>query len=104
VKRGEVWSVMVPMADRVRPVLVVTNDYANEDDDDHPHACDIADTPAAGPYAVPLAQRDPLPGHWVRVDTVAHYRRARFIGPPVGIITGATLEQVDRALRDRLDL
>jgi hypothetical protein len=38
------------------------------------------------------------------VDTLAHYRRGRFIGPPVGILTGATLAQVDRALRDRLDL
>ncbi|MGH3679742.1 MAG: hypothetical protein ACRDT2_05710 [Natronosporangium sp.] len=30
--------------------------------------------------------------------------RSRFIGPPVGILTGATLQLVDRALRDRLDL
>lgn len=103
-KRGEMWNVTVPMADRVRPVLVVTNDYANEDDDDHPHACDVVQTWGGGPYAVQLTERDPLPRHWVRTDTVTHYRRGRFIGPPLGIVTGATLDQVNRALRDRLDL
>lgn len=103
-RRGEVWNVVVPMADRVRPVLVVTNDYANEDEDDHPHACDIVEARVAGPYAVQLGDRDPLTGHRVRADTVTHYRRGRFIGPPLGIVTGATLELVDRALRDRLDL
>lgn len=103
-RRGEVWNVTVPMADQVRPVLVLTNDYANEDEDDYPHACDIVAAWAGGPYAVQLADRDPLAGQWATVDTVTHYRRRRFIGPPLGIVTGATLEQVDRALRDRLDL
>lgn len=103
-RRGEIWNVTVPMADRVRPVVVLTNDHANEDEDDHPHAADLVDVVGGGPYAVPLADRDPRPGWWVRVDTLAHYRRSRFIGPPVGMLTGATLSAVDRALRDRLDL
>jgi mRNA-degrading endonuclease toxin of MazEF toxin-antitoxin module len=103
-RRGEIWNITIPMGDRVRPVLVLTNDHANEDMDDHPHACDVVDVCRDSPYAVQLAERDPLPTRWIRVDTLAHYRRGRFIGPPVGILTGATLAQVDRALRDRLDL
>lgn len=103
-RRGEIWNVAIPLGERVRPVVVLTNDHANEDQDDRPHAADVVDVTRESPYAVRLADRDPLPGSWVRVDRLTHYARSRFIGPPVGILTGATLDHVNRALRDRLDL
>lgn len=103
-KRGEVWNVTVPLGDRVRPVVVLTNDHANEDADDRPHAADLVEVTRESPYALRLADRDPLAGSWVRVDRLTHYARSRFIGPPVGMLTGATLAAVDRAIRDRLDL
>lgn len=55
-RRGEIWNVTIPIGDRVRPVVILTNDHANEDGDDRPHAADIMEFAHESPYAVRLAE------------------------------------------------
>jgi len=107
VKRGEIWLLTVPGIDQLRPVLVISNDHANADARYRPTALDIH-TPRVsgdfGMYLVELAERDPMTGHLVDATTVTNYTRTRFVGTPLGIVTGASLVKIDGALKTWLDI
>ncbi len=106
-RRGEIWFLTVPGIDQLRAVLVVSNDHANTDHRYRPAALDIH-TPRTGidhgVYHVELAGRDPMTGHLVDATTVTNYTRTRFVGTPLGIITGASFAKVNAALKTWLDI
>lgn len=105
-RRGEVWYTRTPLGQQLRPALVLSNDSHNRSTRRAPLVALITDVEydEADPYVVPLTDVDPLPGQRVLVASVAPLRRQWFTEAPVGMLTGATLTQVEAAIRDLFDL
>ncbi|HYN96625.1 MAG TPA: type II toxin-antitoxin system PemK/MazF family toxin [Pilimelia sp.] len=103
-KRGEIWTVG-HRADLRYRVLVLSGDAHNNRPNASPLCAPIVrqrGTTSLPPFAVPLAEQDPMTG----VVVVNRMRRLPVgVGAErVGMITGASMARLNDALRELFDL
>jgi mRNA interferase MazF len=103
-RRGEVWTVGDPDNLRYR-VVVLSGDAHNDRPTAAPFCAPIVRRQGGSelpPFAVPLAEPDPLTG----VVVVSRVRRVPVSagGERLGMVTGASMARLEQALRDLFDL
>jgi mRNA interferase MazF len=104
VNRGEVWTIG-DRADLRYRVVVLSGDAHNERPSAAPYCAPVVrqrGTTDLPPFAVPLAETDPVAG----VVVVNRMRRlpATAGAERIGMVTGASLARLDEALRDLFEL
>jgi mRNA interferase MazF len=103
-RRGEVWTVGDPGNLRYR-VVVLSTDAHNNRPNAAPFCAPVVRRQGSSelpPFAVPLAEQDPLTG----VVVVSRIRRmpASAGAHRLGMVTGASMARLEQALRDLFEV
>ncbi len=102
-KRGQIWTLL--RGSSHHRVLVISNDEYNAVEELAVWALTVVrDTPQPNHLAIRLGDGDPLRGAFVRIHSVVQILDRTALRDNHGLVTNATMNAVEEALREFLEL